>query len=43
VARSTERYYADHRPGYGEIAVSYAIDRFDAAGERVPDLGCGAG
>ncbi|MFD1515315.1 class I SAM-dependent methyltransferase [Halomarina rubra] len=41
---STERYYAAHRPGYGEQTVSYLRDRFELdANARVLDLGCGAG
>ena len=41
---STEAYYADHRPGYGDDVIEYIVERFaldDAA--RVLDLGCGAG
>lgn len=41
---STEAYYADHRPGYGESAVEYLRHRFDLDdGSRVLDLGCGPG
>lgn len=41
---STERFYADHRPGYGDAAVEYVVDRFGVDGQsRVLDLGCGAG
>ncbi|MFC7227025.1 class I SAM-dependent methyltransferase [Salinirubellus salinus] len=40
----TERYYAEHRPGYGEAAVEYVVDRFGVDGDAtVLDLGCGAG
>jgi len=41
---STETYYADYRPGYGDSAVAYLATRFaldDAS--QVLDLGCGAG
>lgn len=41
---STEAYYADYRPGYGDDVIEYVSDRFaldDTA--RVLDLGCGAG
>ncbi|WP_336038017.1 class I SAM-dependent methyltransferase [Halobacterium yunchengense] len=40
---STESYYAAHRPGYGDAVVRYLVDRFDLAGERALDLGCGPG
>lgn len=41
---STEEYYAEHRPRYGEAAIRYLVDRFDLDGSaRVLDLGCGAG
>lgn len=40
---STESYYAEHRPGYGEAAIAYLDERFDLSGKRVLDLGCGAG
>lgn len=41
---STEAYYADYRPGYGEEALGYLVDRFALdASARVLDLGCGAG
>jgi ubiquinone/menaquinone biosynthesis C-methylase UbiE len=40
----TEEYYAEHRPGYGEAALSYLRERFGLDGDdRVLDLGCGAG
>ncbi|WP_237560617.1 class I SAM-dependent methyltransferase [Halostella litorea] len=40
----TEEYYAKHRPGYGDAALSYLRERFDLDGDtRVLDLGCGAG
>jgi SAM-dependent methyltransferase len=40
----TERFYAEHRPDYGEAAVEYVVDRFGVDGTaRVLDLGCGAG
>lgn len=42
--RSTERFYADHRPGYGGAAIEYAVERFGVDRDvRVLDLGCGAG
>ena len=41
---STERYYAEYRPGYGEETVDYLRERFALdATARVLDLGCGAG
>ncbi|MEF8757975.1 MAG: class I SAM-dependent methyltransferase [Halobacteriales archaeon] len=41
---STEEYYADYRPGYGDEAVRSLVDRFDLnESTRVLDLGCGAG
>lgn len=41
---STERFYAEHRPDYGEAAVEYVVDRFGVdSTARVLDLGCGAG
>lgn len=41
---STEAYYADYRPGYGERVFEYLEERFDLDGDsRVLDLGCGAG
>ena len=41
---STEAYYADYRPGYGERTFEFLEDRFDLDGDsRVLDLGCGAG
>lgn len=41
---STEAYYAAYRPGYGEAAIRYLVDRFDVdESARVLDLGCGAG
>lgn len=41
---STEAYYAEYRPGYGEAAIRYLVDRFDVDDSaRVLDLGCGAG
>lgn len=41
---STETYYAEYRPGYGEAAIRYLVDRFDVdESSRVLDLGCGAG
>ena len=41
---STETYYAEHRPGYGEEPVGYLRERFALDAEaRVLDLGCGAG
>ncbi|WP_415381119.1 class I SAM-dependent methyltransferase [Halosimplex sp. TS25] len=41
---STESYYAEHRPQYGERPIAHIVDRFDL-GERsrALDLGCGAG
>lgn len=40
----TERYYATYRPGYGDDAIAYLVDRFDLGGDaRVLDLGCGTG
>ena len=40
----TEAYYAEYRPGYGDAAIEYLVDRFDVnASRRVLDLGCGAG
>ncbi|WP_255195352.1 class I SAM-dependent methyltransferase [Halorarius litoreus] len=41
---STEAYYARYRPGYGDPAIQYLVDRFALdADARVLDLGCGAG
>lgn len=41
---STEEYYADYRPAYGDDALGYLVDRFALdASARVLDLGCGAG
>lgn len=41
---STERYYAEYRPAYGDGVVTHLVDRFDVdATARVLDLGCGAG
>lgn len=41
---STERYYAEFRPGYGAPVVDYLVDEFGVdADARVLDLGCGAG
>jgi SAM-dependent methyltransferase len=41
---STERFYAEHRPDYGDAALEYAVERFAVDdGARVLDLGCGAG
>lgn len=41
---STEAYYTEYRPGYGEAAIRYLVDRFDVDDSaRVLDLGCGAG
>lgn len=41
---STESYYADHRPGYGEDAIRYLAARYDLGDDsQVLDLGCGAG
>ncbi|MFH5797136.1 class I SAM-dependent methyltransferase [Haladaptatus sp. CMAA 1911] len=41
---STERHYAEHRPGYDEAALAYLADRFELGdSSRVLDLGCGAG
>lgn len=41
---STEAYYADYRPGYGERTFEFLADRFDLDSDsRVLDLGCGAG
>ena len=41
---STERYYAEYRPGYGERVVDFLVERFGLNGTaRVLDLGCGAG
>lgn len=41
---STEPYYAEYRPGYGEAAIQYLVDRFELDGSsRVLDLGCGTG
>lgn len=42
--RSTEPFYAQYRPDYGEAAVEYVADRFGLDdGSRVLDLGCGTG
>lgn len=42
--RSTEAYYAEHRPGYGDAAIDYLCERFALdESSRVLDLGCGAG
>lgn len=41
---STEAYYAEHRPGYGDAAIDHLCDRFALdESSRVLDLGCGAG
>lgn len=41
---STEEYYAEYRPGYGDEAIRYLVDRFELDDSaRVLDLGCGAG
>ena len=41
---STEAYYADHRPGYGDEVIEYLCERFALEETaRVLDLGCGAG
>ena len=41
---STEEYYAEYRPEYGDAACRYLVDRFDLdESQRVLDLGCGAG
>ncbi len=41
---STERHYAEHRPGYDGPALAYLVDRFELDdSSRVLDLGCGAG
>lgn len=39
----TADHYAAHRPGYGEAAIEYLVDRFDLSDARVLDLGCGPG
>ncbi|PWG73286.1 class I SAM-dependent methyltransferase, partial [Enterococcus hirae] len=40
----TERYYAEHRPDYGEATVDYLRERFALESDaRLLDLGCGAG
>jgi len=42
--RSAERYYASHRPDYGDPPVAHLADSFDlGADDRVLDLGCGTG
>jgi SAM-dependent methyltransferase len=41
---STEQYYAQYRPDYGEAVVEYLVDRFAVDGDaQVLDLGCGTG
>jgi len=41
---STESYYAEYRPGYGEALFDDLAERFALDGDaRVLDLGCGAG
>ena len=41
---STGAYYAEYRPGYGDRAMQYLVDRFGLDdSSRVLDLGCGAG
>jgi len=41
---STESYYAEYRPRYGEAPIRHLIERFDlGTGSRALDLGCGAG
>ena len=41
---STEKYYANYRPDYGEKAIEYLAQRFELdKSARVLDLGCGAG
>ncbi|WP_233265165.1 class I SAM-dependent methyltransferase [Halomarina oriensis] len=41
---STESYYAEHRPGYGDALFEFLAERFALGDEsRVLDLGCGAG
>lgn len=41
---STEAYYAQYRPGYGEQAIEHLRDQFQLdETSRVLDLGCGAG
>jgi len=41
---STEVYYAEHRPDYGEAAIAHLVERFSLDdSHRVLDLGCGAG
>lgn len=41
---STEEYYAEYRPGYGDRAIEHLHGRFQLdRSARVLDLGCGAG
>ncbi|EJN60308.1 class I SAM-dependent methyltransferase [Halogranum rubrum] len=41
---STEAYYAEYRPRYGDDPLDYLVTRFDLdESARVLDLGCGAG